>query len=123
MKALVPLIVLALAGCATVPRAHAEGPVGLGQVAYTNGLRVRPIAVVEDSRCPANVMCVWAGRLVVHTEIIGGSRREMRNIELGQAQQIADGTLTLTSVEPPKVAGAAIDPAAYRFTFDFQGGL
>ena len=123
MKALIPFALVALAGCATVPPAHAEGPVGLGQLAYANGLRVRPIAIVEDSRCPANVMCVWAGRLVVQTHIMGGSWRETRNLELGQPQQIADGTLTLKAAEPPKVAGTAIDPRSYRFAFDFQGGL
>ena len=123
MKPLLPLTFLALASCATTPPVQAEGPVGLGEVAYTNGLRVRPIAIVEDSRCPANVMCVWAGRLVVRSEVIGGSWRETRNLELGQPQQIADGSLTLVSAEPEKVAGAAIDPRAYRFTFRFDGGL
>ena len=123
MKALISAALLCLASCATVPPAHAEGPVGLGQTAYANGLRVRPLAIVEDSRCPANVMCVWAGRLVVRTEIIGGSWRETRNLELGQPQQIADGALTLKAAEPAKVAGVAIDPRSYRFTFDFQGGL
>lgn len=124
MKALLSFALIALAGCATVPPAQAvEGPVVLGRTAYANGLRVRPIAVVEDSRCPANVMCVWAGRLVVRAQIIGGSWRETRNLELGRPQQIADGALTLTSVQPPKIAGASIDPRSYRFTFDFQGGL
>jgi len=123
MKPLLPLVVLALASCATVPPAQAEGPVGLGQTAYANGLRVRPITIVEDSRCGANVMCVWAGRLVVRAEVIGGSWREERNLELGQPQQIADGSLTLVAAEPQKVAGATIDPRSYRFTFDFQGGL
>jgi hypothetical protein len=123
MKAPIFAALLCLASCTTVPPARAEGPVALGQEAYANGLRVRPIAIVEDSRCPTNVMCVWAGRLVVRTEIRGGSWRETRNLELGQPQQIADGTLTLTAAEPPKVAGVAVDPRSYRFTFDFQGGL
>ena len=26
------------------------------------GLRVRPLEVLEDSRCPQNARCVWAGR-------------------------------------------------------------
>ena len=123
MKALTPLVALALAACSTVPPAEASPIAGLKQLAYTNGLKVRPIAVVEDSRCPALVRCVWAGRLVVRAEVIGGSWREQRDLELGKPQQIADGSLTLISAAPQKAAPGRIDPRAYRFTFDFQGGL
>lgn len=123
MKALTPFATLALAACATVPPAEASPTAGLGQLAYTNGLTVRPIAVVEDSRCPALVRCVWAGRLVVRAEVIGGSWRQTRDLELGQPQPIADGSLTLVSAAPQKAAPGEIDPRAYRFTFDFQGGI
>ena len=123
MKAAIALIALGLVGCATVPPANAGPTAALGQVAMTNGLTVRPLQVVEDSRCPINAVCVWAGRLVVRSEVRGGSWRETRDLELGKPQEIADGALTLTAVQPSKVAGAETDPRAYRFTFDFQGGL
>ena len=88
------------------------------------GFSVRPLEVVEDSRCPANVRCVWAGRIVVRSEVIGGSWRRTLDLELGKPQQIADGALTLMPRYRQKaVPGAKIDPRAYRFTFDFQGGL
>lgn len=123
MKAGAALMAIALASCATTPPAEAGPTAAIGETAYTNGLRVRPIAVVEDSRCPINAICVWAGRLVVRSEVIGGSWRQTRDLELGKGQQIADGTLALVSAEPSKVAGAETDPRSYRFTFDFQGGL
>ena len=123
MKAAVALIALALSGCATVPPADAGPTAGLGQIAYTNGLRVRPVEVVEDSRCPALVRCVWAGRIVVRSEVIGGSWSRTLDLELGKPQQVADGALTLVAAAPQKAAPGEIDPRAYRFTFDFQGGL
>ncbi len=123
MKALTPLVALSLVACMAVPAAEANPTAGLGHLAYINGLRVRPIAVVEDSRCPALVRCVWAGRLVVRVEVIGGSWREQRDLELGKSQQIADGSLTLISAAPQKAGPGRINPRAYRFTFDFQGGL
>jgi hypothetical protein len=123
MKAAVALIALALASCATTPSASAGPTAAIGETAYANGLRIRPVAIVEDSRCPINAICVWAGRLVVRSEVMGGNWRQTRDLELGKGQQIADGTLTLVSAEPSKVAGAATDPSSYRFTFDFQGGL
>jgi len=123
MKALPMFACVALAACATIPPAEAGPTAGLGQVAYTNGIRVRPISVLEDSRCPANVQCVWAGRLVVRSDVIGGSWHRTLDLELGKPQHVADGSLTLVSAAPQKVAGAVTDPRAYRFTFDFQGGI
>ena len=123
MKALTPFVAIALAACATVPPAEAGPTAGLGQIAYANGLRVRPLEVVEDSRCPALVRCVWAGRLVLRAEVIGGNWQQVRNLELGQPQPIADGALTLIAAEPQKAAPGEIDPRAYRFTFRFDGGL
>jgi len=123
MKAIAPLAALMLAACATVPPTNAQPTAALGQIAYVNGLKVRPLKVVEDSRCPIKVQCVWAGRIVVRSEISGGSWRQTRDLELGKAQQIADGTLMLIAVSPEKAAGSATDLRAYRFTFDFQGGI
>jgi hypothetical protein len=123
MKALAPIAAIALSACATVPSMPAGPSASLGETAYTNGLYVRPVAVVEDSRCPTNVVCVWAGRLVVRSEVRGGSWRRTFDLELGKSQQVADGALTLVAAVPPKVAGSEADARSYRFTFDFQGGL
>jgi hypothetical protein len=123
MKAVVAFIAVTLAGCATVPPASAGPTARLGELAFTNGLTVRPLQVIEDSRCPINVACVWAGRLVVRSEVSGGRWRQTRDLEMGKPQQIADGALTLIDAQPSKQAGAEADPRSYRFTFDFQGGI
>src|SRR3546814_12270732 len=58
---------LALSACATTADApFPDGSdVALGQKAYVDGPPVQPVEVVEDSRCPMNVRCVWAGRVRV----------------------------------------------------------
>ena len=117
------LLAAALAGCATVLPVAAGPTATLGQLVYVNGLKVRPLQIIEDSRCPKDAVCVWAGRVVVKAEVIGGSWQKTLDLELGKPQQIADGALTLVAVHPPKQAGADTDPRAYRFTFDFQGEL
>lgn len=120
MKRLIPLAALALAACVT---AGTSATPGLGQVGLVEGLRVRPLQVLEDSRCPINAICVWAGRLVVRTEIRGGNWRQTHDLELRKPQPIADGQLTLVEAEPSKMADQPIDPRDYRFTFAFEGGL
>jgi hypothetical protein len=125
MKAAMPLIVLALAGCTTVSSAEPGPTVALGQLARTNGLRLRPLEIVEDSRCPARVRCVWAGRVRVLTliELRGGSEELRTTLTLGERLPVADGSLTLVAVAPQKIAPGDINARSYRLTFDFQGGL
>jgi len=123
MKAAAPLAAIALTACASVPPVKPGPTAALGQLVYVNGLKIRPLEIVEDSRCPSNVVCVWPGRIIVRSEVIGGAWRQTRDLELGKSQQIADGALMLVAVAPGKIAGAEADPRAYRFTFDFQGGI
>ncbi|MCL6697795.1 hypothetical protein LZ496_03215 [Sphingomonas sp. NSE70-1] len=121
MKATIVLVALALTACATVPQANAGPTAGLGQTAAVNGLMIRPIAVIEDSRCPAEVKCVWAGRLTVRARMNGPGWTQIRDFELGVPQAVDQYRVTLIAAEPQKQAGAEIDRRAYRFTFDTQG--
>lgn len=118
MKRAASLVALTLAACATTP-GQARPTARLGQVATVDGVRVRPLAIIEDSRCPINAVCVWAGRIIVRTEIRAGGRRDIHNLELGKPQPIAGGTLTLSAAEPGTSAGTKVQPRAYRFTFSF----
>ena len=111
------LMALTLAACATVPPPNSGPTAGLGQYAIVNGLRIRPIGVVEDSRCPAQVTCVWAGRLVVRARMTGPGWTQIRDFELGVFQAVDRYRVTLIAAEPPKITPGEIDRRAYRFTF------
>lgn len=97
---------LALAACAPAERpgnASANGVVTarLGETVRLGGLRVRPIAVVEDSRCPRDVTCVWAGRLRLRVAISG--LREQPVLTQSEAHGLPrGGTLTLVSAIPER---------------------
>ena len=121
MKAVVTLIALMLAACATAPLVNAGPTAGLGQVASVNGLRIRPIEVVEDSRCPALVRCVGEGRLKVRARMNGPGWTQIRDFELGVPQAVDQYRATLIAAEPQKAAPGEIDPRAYRFTFTAEG--
>jgi len=121
MKRISLLFLLALAACATVPPPASAGPTaGIGQVAAVESIRVRPLALLEDSRCPASVRCVWAGQVRIRAEIMSSSSREVREMTSDKPVTVAGGTLTLVEVEPSKVAPVATDPRSYRFTFCFD---
>lgn len=112
-----------LAICATSASARPhEGPARLGQSVYVDGITVRPERVVEDSRCPANADCVWAGRVVLRATVRGGRWKRTFDLTPGKPVQVADGALTLVSVAPGKYI-KRIKPRDYRFSFKFDGGL
>lgn len=120
--ATVASIVSLLAGCA--PTRPVEGPVRLGQMASVNGPRVRAERIIEDSRCPADVQCVQAGRLIVQVTVFGGGWSRQFDLQPGVPVNVADGSLTLVGVRPlPRTTRRADRLRSYRFTFGFQGGL
>ncbi|MEA5125873.1 hypothetical protein VB146_18875 [Xanthomonas floridensis] len=99
-----------------------EGPVRLGEIAALDGPRVRPDRVIEDSRCPANVQCIHAGRMIVRATVFGGGWSKQVDLTLGTPVPVADGMLALVEATPAPFDGKAIQASAARFTFKFQGG-
>ncbi|HET7708800.1 MAG TPA: hypothetical protein VFK50_04600 [Sphingomicrobium sp.] len=116
------LAALMLAGCATVSPQPAGPTVAFGQTATVGGARVTPIQVVEDSRCPSRVQCVWAGRLILLAlvEYRGGSEEYRGNLTLGEPLSLGAERVTLSAAEPGPLAGGGTDPRAYRFTFAYS---
>jgi hypothetical protein len=110
-----------LGGCASVAMpSGTNGAVKLGQVADLGGPRVRPDRVLEDSRCPAGVQCVWAGRVVLRASLLEGSSSRQVDLTLGTPVPIAGGTLSLIAVEPGRTADGQPREHQLRFTFAFE---
>ncbi|MDR6672843.1 hypothetical protein [Xanthomonas sp. 1678] len=121
---LASLVAISLGGCAAggpVASRPIEGAVRLGEIAAVDGPRVRPDRVIEDSRCPADVQCIQAGRLIVRATVLGGGWSKEIDLTLGVPVPVADGMLTLVDATPVPV-GSETAASAARFTFKFQGG-
>jgi hypothetical protein len=85
-------------------------------------LRVKPLEVVEDSRCPPDVTCVWAGRIRLRVAVSGAGEPVM---EIDRPVNVAGGRrLTLTGAAPINWARppAGVDPnEPKRFAFRLSG--
>ena len=126
--ALLLATVLPLSACAVVPNspvvdspyevAQQGSTVGLLRPVQLGGVVVTPRRVTEDSRCPINARCVWAGRVVVETRIDGPGWRQTQPLTLGEPHTVRGVTITLVSVQPEKQTDTQITSADYRFAFE-----
>ena len=118
------LTAVLLAGCVTT-RTNDDGSVDarLGQTVNVGGPRVTPLAVLEDSRCPMEARCIWAGRVRLSVRVTTGAGSTVRELATDKALQVADGQLVLQGVMPPRSTQRTIAPSDYRFTLKFDGGI
>lgn len=118
-KLAVPVMAWSLAACATVPASSESAWIGIGQTTQAGPLTIRANSLVEDSRCPMNARCVWAGRVVVDVTLTQAGRATRTNVILGEPLALENGSVMLDSVEPGKMAGGEQPPLDYRLHFTF----
>ena len=105
---------LALAACATTSKVErTDGFAMIGQTTRVGADKVRVDSLIEDSRCPMNARCVWAGRVIVEATVERGGAFDTKRFTLGEP---SDG-LMLDTIEPGRMAGKKLKPADYQFHF------
>lgn len=122
MRPLAPLIALAaLASCVNYNRTEGDGMprAKIGQAVKIADFDLTPLAVLEDSRCPSDVQCIWAGQLRLRVRIDFNDSVTTRELKLGEAQPVGTGMLALAEAEPHPVEGRTIYPEEYRFAFTY----
>lgn len=81
------------------------------------GLTVRPLAIIEDSRCPQNVQCLWAGRMRLRANVLGRDAE----LVLGETLETPNGNVAFVIAAPGPWAEWPADELgprpAYRFGF------
>jgi hypothetical protein len=83
--------------------------VGEGLSVGLNDLRVTFQGVTEDSRCPSDVVCIWAGQVVVVVALeVGGNDPYSESLTVGVADKsivtIGGYLVEAISVEPYPVS-------------------
>jgi len=89
----------------------------IGQKVTALGISITPLEVVQDSRCPLHVQCIWAGTVELKARIESGMGASVMTLKLGESATTEAETITLKSVTPSK-SGDPIAPSAYTFVFD-----
>jgi hypothetical protein len=95
---------------------------GLGDAAPVQGtgIAVLFVQVTNDSRCPADALCIQGGDAIVHVRIFENSGTTDYELHTGDARQSVavhrDFTIELVRLEPYPFSSRPIDPSDYRAT-------
>lgn len=91
------------------------------QVRSTGGLKIAFIELVEDSRCPADVQCVWAGNAKIKVRVTRNGRSKILELDTmtkGMAPNYGNYRLRLKALSPELRSNVRIDRNAYRATIE-----
>jgi hypothetical protein len=95
--------------------------VALGETAtFPGGLSIRPISVLEDSRCPQNAQCIRAGTVKVSVRIDSALGASTKTFEPGTTITTEAESITLQAVFPEPLVGQPVPENAYRFVFEVR---
>lgn len=127
-KLLLSLAAMPLAACMTPqepPGCRQFDCIAIGeQQRLAPGLAARPVSVKEDSRCPIEAECVWAGRVVIETELELGHEVITVLLDSSEPMHINAGLLSVAEVAPDmSIQRSPIAPEHYRFAFRFVPDL
>jgi hypothetical protein len=98
--------------------------VAVGQTAVVSeDVVVMVVELLEDSRCPADVFCIWAGRVRVLVEVQAEGQTGQAEVILGAllqdetaAPRISGHTVELLEAQPYPLSSQDTAEADYRFT-------
>ena len=102
----------------TTPRASVTRNLAVGDADEVNGLKIILANVSQDSRCPAGVYCIQAGKLVANIRLIVGTQKKDTVINSpGDPIKFAGYTVAIAVISPLKVASRTVNQSEYRISF------
>ena len=123
------LAVAALAACSNDPTAPLDRAFTLdvGQSVSVDDaeLSIKFLRVTEDSRCPSNVQCIWAGNGQIEIESRDDGetiRNVLTTMEGAKEAFVGQYRIQLVSLDPSPMAGQNIPSGNYRATLKVTKG-
>ena len=90
---------------------------GLNEEVGGLGVSIIPLEVLEDSRCPADVVCIWMGQVRLKAMLSSGLGEAEQIFISGQTITTETEEITLSQVIPIPRSSQEIKPDDYRFRF------
>lgn len=115
MKKLVFLSILLVTFSIMAQDEKAETPkiavkMELGKTISLQGVSLKFMDVIEDSRCPKYTNCIWAGRAIILIEVEADGKKEQKKIYLGETRNNEPNSKTLYSNEGYFIEVVALHP-------------
>jgi len=126
MRRLTALMLPLVLGCSlTTPKDPEHVALKIAQSHAFSEFTLTFIDVENDSRCPAQMMCVWAGNVQVAVTAVDHSLRIailaakqfLNTNSEPRSLKVAGVTLALDSVTPPRITADSIPQANYTAYF------
>ena len=103
--------------CTALAEGSAALETALNRGASGAEVTIVPLEVLEDSRCPVDVVCIQAGTVRLRARLSSGLGETEQIFELGQPITTEAEEVTLATVLPAPHTSVPIDPQSYRFYF------
>ncbi|MBC7836206.1 hypothetical protein H7X87_00295 [Acetobacteraceae bacterium] len=93
--------------------------VGIGQTGESIlDIKITPLEVLEDSRCPIDVQCIQAGTVRLRAQMVDGMGTGTEIFTLGQTITGEVASITLLEVKPARESGSPVTNSQYQFVFE-----
>lgn len=108
--------------CAAQSERNVEVNVGKSAVEKHSKIDVAFLEMVEDSRCPKDVECVWAGNAKINVELSKDGTKRQVELNTGRGEQSAEFEgyeIKLIKLTPEPASNIRIRKDGYVATFSF----
>lgn len=91
------------------------------EVVAKGGLKVAFVELVEDSRCPVDVDCIWAGNAKIKVRVTRNGRSkmlELNTMQQGSQPEFGGYRFKLTGLTPKPASNIRINRNGYRASIE-----
>ena len=81
-----------------------------GETVVLKGVSIKFMEVIEDSRCPTGVNCIWAGRAIVKTQVTANGKSEEKTLTFGETRPGEEKNTNLFSSKEFAINGLTLKP-------------
>lgn len=91
---------------------------GVGETGNVGDINITVNNITQDSRCPRDVQCVWAGAFQAEVVLVNDLKKETKVMTLGApAYLFAGRSISLSNITPYPSSKTTVNPNDYAITF------